>query len=231
MIQRSAALIALPLLLVTFVAAQAGRGSLDAGPPPVKIIFDKSIPCDSVWIAYGVFSPHGGGHTSFDMPKPSRPYYEVWAALGDRVRILVWAPGCMTKEFDLQFGGANGELEFTCDTLKNVTLAGRVRQVDMGGKSATISVAYDAQWPCFFLTYCKERFCQVSCAWQGIPIGTARVESDGTFKFELPDFSADPIAADGAFSFFIHTGKRTVSLESLRTAPSYPGDLTLVPRK
>ncbi len=133
------------------------------------------------------------------------------------------------KEFDLQFDGSNGELPFICDELKNVTLAGRVREVDLGGKSGMISAAYDAAWPCTFLTYCKERFCQVSCAWQGIPIGDAEVEADGTFKIGLPDFSADPIASDGGFSFVLRTGKREVIMDGVRIAPSYPTDLTLVP--
>ncbi len=229
MIRRSIAPIAVLLSLATFMIAQNTTSPVDGGPPPVKIIFG-SVSYDKVWIAYGVFGPHGG-NKSFDVPKPSRSYYEIWAALGDRVRILVWAPDCKMKEFDFQFGGPNGELRFTCDTLKNVTLAGRVQQVDFGGRSGTISVAYDALWPCLFLNYCKEGFCQVSCSWQGIPIGHAELGTDGTFRIELPDFSADPIASDGEFSFVVRSGTRGVSMEGLRVAPSYPGDLTLVPQK
>jgi hypothetical protein len=230
MIRRGIALITLLLSLAPFMMAQAAQGPVDGGPPPVKVIFGEGAPYEKVWIAYGVFGAHGGNR-SFDVPKPSRSYYEIWAALGDQVRILVWAPGCKMKEFDLQFSGSNGEPQFTCDSLRNVTLVGRVQQVDLGGRSGTISVAYDALWPCLFLTYCKERFCEVSCAWQGIPIGDANVEANGTFRIELPDFSADPIASDGEFSFFVRTGKRSVSMRGLGIAPSYPSDLTLAPKK
>jgi hypothetical protein len=158
---------------------------------------------------------------SLGVPRASgAPFYEIEAVVNgevaNRLKALVWAPGCKMKEFDVSLGTSNVELAFACDVLKSVTLAGRV--VDLGGNTGTISVAYDTVGPCLFLDtldICADG-CFFDCMGPPIPnMATAQLKAEGTFKIELPDFSADPIASsfrDAGFDFLVH-GTRWTHLE------------------
>jgi hypothetical protein len=239
-----------PCLLAAFTVAQTAESPVQGGqlPPRVKVVFPEGVPYDKVWVGYGLFGP-SGGRRYFDVPRPSgTPSYEVEAVVDgnavNRFKALVWAPGCKMKEFDVSVGTSNVELAFACEALKTVTLVGRVQLVDLGGKTGTISVAYDSVGPCLFLSTCTDG-CFFDCMGPAIPkIATGQLKADGTFKIELPDFSADPIASgfrDAGFDFLAH-GARWIHLEpeakefrssriGLRVAPSYPSDLLFVPHQ
>jgi hypothetical protein len=118
---------------------------------------------------------------------------------------------------------------------------------------SVVSAWYESRALCPFFIVCKEAAaCAVSCPGTSIPeIVTVEVESDGTFKMELPDFSADPVAskyAEFGFSFKDvvlaggYPNYRHISLEpesqdyrtemgGLRLSPSYPSNVIFVARK
>jgi hypothetical protein len=251
MVDRSVATIACPLLLAAVMVAQTAHSTVqnDQRPPRVRIVFAEGVPYEKVWVGYGLFGP-SGGRRYWDVPRPSgAPFYEIEAVVDgntvNRFKALVWAPGCKMKEFDVSLGISNVELAFSFEKLKSVTVVGRVRQVDQGGKSGTISVDYDTICPCMFLDTCTDNACIINCIGPPIPdIATAKLEPDGSFQIELPDFSADPIASgylDAGFEFFT-PGRQGTHLEpeskdfqsqsiDLRIAPSYPSNLIFVPRK
>jgi hypothetical protein len=250
MVRRCVNAFVYPLLLATAVAAQTAQSSsqTDRQLPKVRIVFADGVPYEKVWVGYGLFGP-GGGRRSFDVPRPSgAPFYEVEPVVNgeaaNRFKALVWAPGCKMKEFDVSLGTSNVELTFACEALKSVTLVGRVEQVDLGGKSGTISVAYDTVGPCLFLDTCTGG-CPINCVGPPMPgIATAKLEADGAFKIQLPDFSADAIASgysDAGFRFLVH-GTQWVQMEpeskdfqspsrGLRIASSYPRGLVFLPKK
>ena len=239
-----------PCLFAAVMVAQTAQPPVQSErlPPRVKIVFAGGVPYDKAWVGYGLFGP-SGGRRSFDVPKPSgTSSYEIEAVVDgnavNRFKALVWAPGCKMKEFDVSVGTSNVELAFACEVLKTVTLVGRVQLVDLGGKTGTISVAYDSVGPCLFLSTCTDG-CFFDCMGPAIPkIATGQLKADGTFKIELPDFSADPIASgfrDAGFDFLAH-GARWIHLEpeakefrssriGLRVAPSYPSDLLFIPHQ
>jgi hypothetical protein len=110
--------------------------------------------------------------------------------------------------------------------------------------------------PCYFFTVCENsRGCGISCAGDTIlKVATAEVGADGTFKIELPDFGADPIASPVSNTEFVfslkdislapgHINYRQIALEpesndfrsqtglgGLRIAESYPSGLIFVAR-
>ncbi len=239
MIRRIMAAMALPLVLTPWIFAQVRT-------PTIKLMFGEGVPYDRVWVGYGLFGP-SGGRRFFNVPRPTgAPFYEIEALVDgnavDRFKALVWAPGCKMKEFDVSIGTSNVVLDFTCNKLKGVTLVGRVQQVDLSGNSQTISIAYDTVGPCIFLDTCKGA-CFISCIGPPIShIATANLQADGTFKIELPDFSADPVASryrDAHFEFSIGKGIhlepeakefRSPSI-GLIVASSYPDSLIFVPHK
>ena len=174
-----------------------------------------------------------GDHSFVDVP-----------ATTERFRALVWAPGCKMKHFDVAVNKSDTELQFACDPLNTVPFHGRVKGVEVGD-SAKISVSYTAVGTCMWLQDpdAKEKIaggCGGPQIWR---IGSAAVSSDGTFKMELPDFGADPIASsDGSAELqfrisglkdnFILQPQPVKGMEtkaiSIGVAPSYPAEVTFL---
>lgn len=198
--------------------------------PLVRIVLPNDVSYERAWVSYEVVGSQNS-RTAFDEKVRSGPYYQIWAAPGDRVKAAVWVPGCKMREFDLQTGSSTTEQTYVCDRTRDVTLRGRVRRVGRGTGSETVSVLYEAVWPCSFLSYCPPgpNFCQFSCGWQGIGIADVKVETNGTFKVDLPDFSADQIAVGGSFSLVLISGGRVLSQTNVTIAAAYPNDLILSP--
>jgi hypothetical protein len=232
--------------------------------PKIKIYFPSGISIENVWLAYSLFGPNGGRiyiglQGSSDWPAPSfdpvngqghvvEPksypdhYYEV-ITHEDRSRVnhfkaLAWTKGCQMMAFDAAIETDDIELPFTCIPLKNITLTGHVKGVDFGGKPSRLTVWYHAlQWG--YLNVC-ETLCAISSPGiQILSLAAAEVKSDGSFKIDLPDFAADPIASgDSSAEFELMDYKTNLvsepeiwkaGLYGLRIAAAYPNDLTFVP--
>jgi hypothetical protein len=142
------------------------------------------------------------------------------------------------KSFDVPLGTSDIDLYFACDPLKIVTLVGRIQQSDLVGKFETISVAYDSLAPCFFLLARNPSAfdCPVAPMQD---IATTKVDAEGTFTVELPNFTTNPVlsGADG-FEFSIRKGYLEPESKdfqspthSMKIASSYPKDLIFIPRK
>ena len=220
------------LLLVVAMSAQ------EIQKPKIKIVFPEGH-SERASMTYAMHIPSGGSNSHFGMSMPSGDsFFEIRAAT-DRFKALVWAPGCEMKMFDVPIDKADTELEFVCDSLKTVTFFGRVKSVNIG-ESTTISANYTAFGTCARMGTSKESNTHSCGGPQIVGIATARVAADGSFKIELPDFSADPIASgDPTAEMEFRLDPSTLPTRLLRpesssspqfaVAPSYPLELSFVP--
>ncbi len=271
------------LLTLFMAAQTSQTSAQAKSSPKIRISFPSGISLDNVWLEYGLFGPSGGrvyiglpgssavsgiippfdavggqGHVVEPKGYPDH-YYEVVALEDgnavDRFKALAWARGCRMVTFDAVVGTEDVVLPFTCTPLKSFALAGHVQRVDFGGQSGSeVSVGYQTFLSCSFLTVCKDGPCFMSCGGMQIPaVATAKINADGTFKIELPNFAVDPFASSdnsAEFEFSLNDvvlapgqpNYRHMPLEpeskdlrsqigGLKLAATYPSDLILVPRK
>ena len=223
----------IPLLMIGTISGQTAQ------VPKVKITFPKRHR-ENAAISYGLHDPASNdwelvnrvsmrpGHSVLELP-----------AKTDRFKALLWAPGCQLKRFDVPVGKADVELQFPCAPLKTVPFHGRVVGIRLR-KNWRISVAYVTLQTLFWFQDQKEGFGS-SAAPEITSIATAHVSRNGTFKMQIPDLSADPIASHESWSeleFRITDGKRDHKLRpqeargirtqdaGIKVAPSYPVEVT-----
>jgi hypothetical protein len=149
----------------------------------------------------------------------------------DRVKARVWTLGCAVKAFDIALAGADVEVQFVCDPEKTVPFRGRV--AGPPGSSA-IAAQYSSKCTSIWIEQRENGPC-------ALPIfaATAKLESDGSFAIDLPDFKDDPILSSDSsavFKFLVRMADgnwRMVNPEgskdpSIAVASSYPDDVTFV---
>ena len=132
-------------------------------------------------------------------------------------RAIIFAPGCQfaTIQSDNLAAGTR-QAPFDCQKLTTTPLHGKVDVSRFGGKDLQVEALYVCNWAGPF-------FGVPGLAISPFSIGKAKMETDGTFAFELPDFSADPLWANLAHTaslmFFLVDASNGEHLARL-TAPS-----------
>ena len=149
----------------------------------------------------------------------------------DRLKARVWTQGCAVKAFDIALAGADVEVQFVCDPEKTVPFRGRV--AGPPGSSA-IAAQYSSKCTSIWIEQRENGPCLLP-----IFASTAKLEPDGSFAIDLPDFKADPVVSSDSsavFNFLVRMADgnwRMVKPEgstdpSITVASSYPDDLTFV---
>lgn len=210
-----------------------------AEPPRVRIYFPEGhVVGASMTYGLHVSEPdYYQRHFGVNMPS-GQSFFEIPAET-DRFKALVWAPGCQMREFDVAVQKSDVELQFVCEPLKTVRLFRLVKGVEIG-QSVTVSANYMSFSTCVWMDACKGT-CRIHCGGPQITnIAIADVGSDGRFKMDLPDLSADPIVAHdwaAELEFRLNGVKQIPLLQpegsqatTIQVAPSYP-DIVLVPVK
>jgi hypothetical protein len=150
----------------------------------------------------------------------------------DGLKARVWTPGCAMEAFDVPLMDADVEVQFVCDPVTTVPLRGRV--VDSPGSTA-IAAQYLGR--CISAGIEKREGSQCLLP---IQVATAKLETDGSFVIDLPDFKADPVVssdssatfkfrvriADGSWRFVKPEGSKD---PSIAVASSYSEDMRFVP--
>jgi len=132
-------------------------------------------------------------------------------------RAIIFAPGCQfaTIQSDNLAAGTR-QAPFDCQKLTTTPLHGKVDVSRFGGKDLQVEALYVCNWAGPF-------FGVPGLAISPFSIGKAKMETDGAFAFELPDFSADPLWANLAHTaslmFFLVDASNGEHLARL-TAPS-----------
>ena len=138
-----------------------------------------------------------------------------------QIKMFIGAPGCKTATFDIAILNLLDTQEsFSCNSAPTVTLVGQIRPASLlRNKDATVSVDYMAGWACGFFGF-------GDCMVPQISLGTVKPDTDGIFKIDLPDFSADPIGSDAdsgtGLQFILRDAKRTTfSRSSIQSRKRY----------
>ena len=132
-------------------------------------------------------------------------------------KAIIFAPGCQfaTIQSD-NLAASTRQAPFDCQKLTTTPLHGKADVSRFVGKDLQVEALYVCNWAGPF-------FGVPGLAISPFSLGKAKMETDGTFAFELPDFSADPLWANLAHTaslmFFLVDASNGEHLARL-TAPS-----------
>ena|ERR1700704_3779949 len=150
-------------------------------------------------------------------------------------RAIVFAPGCqfMTIQAD-DLAASKRQADFQCQKLSNAPLSGRADISRFTGRTLQVEALYVCNWAGQF-------FGVPGLAISPFPVAKGKVENDGSFAMELPNFSADPLwtnlSRNATLMFYLvdaQTGEHIARLSapsdlsrrgSLKVAASYPGEI------
>jgi hypothetical protein len=175
------------------ILAVGGFVRAEAQLPRVIITLMPDVPYERVfghYVLYGPFGAQGGF-----VRKPSSRAIQIPIVVegkpASQIKMFIGAPGCKTATFDIAILNLLDTQEsFSCNPAPTVTLVGQIRPASLlRNKDATVSVDYMAGWACGFFGF-------GDCMVPQISLGTVKPDTDGIFKIDLPDFSADPIGSD-----------------------------------
>jgi len=102
-------------------------------------------------------------------------------------RAIVFAPGCQFATIQADdLAASNRQADFQCQKLSTVPLSGKADISRFAGRDMQVEALYVCGWAGQF-------FGMPGLAISPFSVGKGKVESDGTFALELPDFSGDPL--------------------------------------
>jgi hypothetical protein len=156
-------------------------------------------------------------------------------------RAIVFAPGCQFATIQADdLAAGNRQADFQCQKLSTVPLSGKADISSLSGRDMKVEALYTCAWAGQF-------FGTPGLAMSPFSVGKAKVESDGTFALELPDFSADPLwknlSHNATLTLFLvdaSTGEHLAELSApaalsrkgaLKVAASYPAQIQFAVRQ
>jgi hypothetical protein len=236
----------LAVLLMAFPAhffrAQLKQNSVES--PTIAISLPEGIPSETVQIHYFMIGSFGG-YGGFIEPRPNQTDYKIDASIqgkpANSIKILVFAPGCKIQTFDLELTEVpNPDERFVCELLPNIRIDGEIPSVLMRHEDAELNVRYMAFWASSFFGIADGPVTEFQVA-------TTTPGSDGNFRVDIPDFSADNKDSSypgGASLRFTLRDSKTLNpialnlspeqteyqseTQELRILPSYPAGLKFV---
>jgi hypothetical protein len=151
------------------------------------------------------------------------------------IRAIVFAPGCQFATISADdLAASNRQADFHCQKLATTPVHGKADISRFAGKDLQVEALYVCGWAGQF-------FGVPGLAISPLSLAKAKVENDGTFAVELPDFSADPswanLSHNATLMFFLVDGATGAQLArlsaprdisrrgSLKVAPSYPAEI------
>jgi hypothetical protein len=153
-------------------------------------------------------------------------------------KAIAYAPGCQFVTFSVDdLASGNREGQFECQKLPTTLLQGRVSLSGVAGaegKDLQVTVLYVCNWAPQF-------FNMGQGAISPLFVAKTTVATDGTFSFEMPDFTSDPLwstlSKDAALNFYLvdaATGAPLHALtppaglsqgNALKVSTGYPGEM------
>jgi hypothetical protein len=151
------------------------------------------------------------------------------------LQAFAFLPGCQFEIVTADLTTGVRQADFQCRTLPSTPLHGRVDVSRFAGKKVEVSALYHVRWAGQF-------FGLPSPSVPRLFLARTKVESDGSFAFDLPDFAADPLwsslSHDASITFTLVdtsngmplaelSAPRDLSLGSgLKVAARYPSEIT-----
>jgi hypothetical protein len=149
---------------------------------------------DSVEVAYSI---NAGQFHTYTMSKAKPTFGNVATRLfvieagvnriaADRVRAVVFIPGCKTSSLDVAFHGKSLSRDVQCARLSHWTLKGQMVEAAVAKTgSLKVDVAYKANWVSNFLEPAVDQL-------PLFDVATTSVSKNGSFSLELPILALDP---------------------------------------
>jgi hypothetical protein len=148
-------------------------------------------------------------------------------------RAIVFAPGCQLAAITANLASTR-QADFQCQKLSATTLHGKADVSRFSGKALQVEALYNVRWAGKFFGVSRLSISPVS-------LGKAKVENDGSFAIDLPDFAADPLwntfSSNASVAFVLvdpSNGERLAQLvpprdlalgSSLKVAGTYPAEI------
>ena len=150
-------------------------------------------------------------------------------------RAIVFAPGCQFATIQADdLAAGNRQADFQCQKLSTVPLSGKADISRFAGRDMQVEALYVCGWAGQF-------FGMPGLAISPFSVGKGKVESDGSFALEMPDFSGDPLWKNLSHNATLmlslvdaSTGEHLAQLSapgalsrrgSLKVAASYPAQI------
>jgi hypothetical protein len=152
-------------------------------------------------------------------------------------RGIIYSPGCQLATITADLATGTRQADFQCQKLSTTPLHGRATVSSFAGKSLQVEALYNVHWAGQF-------FGVPRLAISPFSLGKVKVEDDGSFAFDLPDFAADPswssLSHTATLTFVLldaSNGERLARLSgpadlsrgsSLKIAASYPSEINFI---
>lgn len=150
-------------------------------------------------------------------------------------KAIVFSPGCEFGTINASdLTASNRQADFECQKLDTTSLHGKADISNFTGKQLQVEALYMCHWAGKF-------FGVPSLAISPFSVGKAKVENDGTFAVDLPNFSSDPLwsslSHSATLTFVlvdVANGQRLGELtapsdlshgKALKIAASYPAEI------
>lgn len=137
-----------------------------------------------------VFTGGSAGHVSSVATPTKDGRILIKTAAEDKLatsfRLVAFAPGCELVTVSVDDLSSSRQADFRCTPLNTVQFNGRLSNSLLGKDSLRVQALYNCDW-------CPKFFGMPQGALSPFTLGKADVASDGTFIFDLPNFSADPL--------------------------------------
>jgi hypothetical protein len=155
-------------------------------------------------------------------------------------RAIVFAPGCQFATIQADdLAAGDRQADFQCQKLATVPLSGKADISKFAGRDMQVEALYVCGWAGQF-------FGMPGLAISPFSVGKGKIETDGAFALELPDFSGDPLwtnlSHNATLMLFLvdaSTGEHLARLSapgslsrrgSLKVAASYPAEIQFAVR-
>jgi hypothetical protein len=154
------------------------------------------------------------------------------------LQAIAFLPGCQFEIVTADLTTSVRHTDLQCRTLPSTPLHGRVDVSRFAGKKLQVGAIYNVRWAGKF-------FGLPSLSTRRLGLANTKVESDGSFAFDLPDFAADPLwsslSHDASITFMLVDTSNGMALAELsapsdlslggglKVAARYPSEITFVP--
>jgi hypothetical protein len=202
----------------------------------LEITVPASVPSERLFVRYVHGSQDLGGAV-YGPPNVSSFGVSTVAAghAADRMKAILYAPGCEIQTLDLKLTGSNIRYSFICQRVANLEIHGILARPDrLWRHKVKLQTKYIPRWAASFFG--------LGDTLVSIPVGDAtEISADGRFHLLLPDFSQSP-GRNGEFRIMAtdETNEAVVAMlvppKSVRTrmggmvvSKDYSGELIFTP--
>lgn len=235
--RKSGLILVLFLALPVFIAAQTNSSqdvfTINVAPPT------SSRDVQVRYVLSGDPALQQGG--SIARPDNNRIVIETAAAgkSAKGFRAIAFSPGCQLATIKADLTSGTRQADFQCQKFSTTPLHGRATVSSFAGKNLQVEALYNIRWAGQFFGVSRLSVSPFSVA-------KAKVESDGSFALDLPDFASDPLwnslAGSATLTLVLidaSNGERLARLSAprdlalgsgLKIAPSYPAEINFTIR-